>query len=63
MKKTPQSHLRLRQAIKLTNRHVPISDCPKILRTIIWELMKTQTKLKSLENAFKKREKQKNSQF
>lgn len=44
-----QSHKRLRDAIYYTSMHMPAKYMPKAMKLIIWELMKTQTKLSKLE--------------
>lgn len=45
-----QSHPRLRKAISMVKKDTLIRDFPAAFRIIIWELMKTQTRLYKLEN-------------
>lgn len=48
-KTSKQSHPRLRLLIKNCTKHSLISEFPKSFRVVIWELMRTQTRLKKLE--------------
>jgi hypothetical protein len=50
MMKMKQSHPRLRNAIKLTNRELSLKNAPALFRIIIWELMRTQTELTELKH-------------
>jgi hypothetical protein len=44
-----QSHPRLRQALSMIKNDCLIRDFPNAIRLIIWELMKTQTRIARLE--------------
>lgn len=40
---------RLKKAISLTTKKSKASNLPKAIKYLVWELMKTQTRLKKLE--------------
>jgi hypothetical protein len=44
-----QSHPRLRKALSMISKDCLIRDFPDCMRLVVWELMKTQTRLAKLE--------------
>jgi hypothetical protein len=48
-KPVKQSHPRLRQVISMMRKDCLVRDFPKAFRLVVWELMRTQTRLAKLE--------------
>lgn len=51
--KVKQSHPRLRAALSMIRNDSLIRDFPYAMRLVIWEIMKTQTRVAKLEKKVK----------